>query len=76
MATTNEPSDNRNCQEERVSPMPTLTDVNPWLQGRFAPVRQERVDGGLEVTGSISPELNGLRLRNGGEFRFSLWRRP
>jgi carotenoid cleavage dioxygenase len=42
-----------------------LTDVNPWLQGNFAPVRQERDDSDLEVTGSIPPELNGLLLRNG-----------
>jgi carotenoid cleavage oxygenase len=43
----------------------TLTDVNPYLQGNFAPVRQERDDSDLEVTGSIPPELNGLLLRNG-----------
>jgi carotenoid cleavage dioxygenase len=42
----------------------TLT-VNPYLQGNFAPVRQERDDSDLEVTGSIPPELNGLLLRNG-----------
>jgi len=43
----------------------TLTDVNPYLQGDFAPVRQERDDGDLEVTGSIPPELDGVLLRNG-----------
>ena len=37
----------------------TLTDVNPYLQGNFAPVRQGRDDRDFEVTGSIPPELNG-----------------
>jgi carotenoid cleavage dioxygenase-like enzyme len=53
-----------------------LIDVNAWLRGNYAPVRQERADSELEVTGSIRPELNGLLLRNGAEFRFSSWRRP
>jgi carotenoid cleavage dioxygenase len=59
-----------------VSTVTTLTDVNPWLQGNFAPVRQEQADSELQILGSIPRELNGLLLRNGGEFLFSFWRRP
>jgi carotenoid cleavage dioxygenase len=33
--------------------------------GNFAPVRDERDDAGLTVTGAIPPELDGLLLRNG-----------
>ena len=39
--------------------------VNPYLTGNFAPVRDERDDPDLEVTGSLPPELDGLLLRNG-----------
>ena len=59
-----------------MSTVTTLTDVSPWLQANFAPVRQEQVDSDLQVTGSIRPGLNGLLFRNGREFRFSFWRRP
>jgi carotenoid cleavage dioxygenase len=45
--------------------MPTLLDTNPYLAGNFAPVREERDDCDLEVTGAIPPELHGLLLRNG-----------
>jgi carotenoid cleavage dioxygenase len=38
---------------------------NPYLAGNFAPVRDERDDAGLAVTGVIPPELDGLLLRNG-----------
>jgi carotenoid cleavage dioxygenase len=38
---------------------------NPYLAGNFAPVRDERDDADLEVTGAIPPELDGLLLRNG-----------
>jgi carotenoid cleavage dioxygenase len=41
------------------------TPPNPYLVGNFAPVRDERDDAGLPVTGAIPPELNGLLLRNG-----------
>ena len=39
--------------------------TNPYLAGNFAPVRDERDDADLEVTGAIPPELDGLLLRNG-----------
>lgn len=38
---------------------------NPYLAGNFAPVRDERDDADLPVTGAIPPELDGLLLRNG-----------
>ena len=34
--------------------------ANPYLTGNFAPVRDERDDADLEVTGSLPPELDGL----------------
>jgi carotenoid cleavage oxygenase len=43
----------------------TETPPNPYLVGNFAPVRDERDDAGLTVTGAIPPELDGLLLRNG-----------
>jgi carotenoid cleavage dioxygenase len=41
------------------------TPTNPYLVGNFAPVRDERDDAGLAVTGAIPTELDGLLLRNG-----------
>ena len=43
----------------------TTTIENPYLVGNFAPVRDERDDRDLEVTGAIPPQLDGLLLRNG-----------
>ncbi len=40
-------------------------ETNPYLMGNFAPVRDERDDADLDVTGAIPPELTGLLLRNG-----------
>ena len=40
-------------------------ETNPYLVGNFAPVRDERDDPVLDVTGAIPPELTGLLLRNG-----------
>jgi carotenoid cleavage dioxygenase len=39
--------------------------TNPYLAGNFAPVRDERDDSGLAVSGGIPPDLDGLLLRNG-----------
>ncbi len=40
--------------------------LNPYLQGNFAPVLEERSDDHeLPVTGVIPPDLNGRLLRNG-----------
>jgi carotenoid cleavage dioxygenase len=43
----------------------TERPTNPYLVGNFAPVRDERDDASLAVTGAIPPELSGLLLRNG-----------
>jgi carotenoid cleavage dioxygenase-like enzyme len=40
-------------------------DVPWWLQGGFAPVRNEVESFDLEVIGSLPPELDGLFVRNG-----------
>jgi len=46
--------------------MPTReSEVNPYLQGNFAPWRMEGVADDLEVIGSIPPGLNGTFYRNG-----------
>jgi carotenoid cleavage dioxygenase len=39
--------------------------TNPYLTGNFAPVRDERDDEDLEITGALPPELDGLLVRNG-----------
>jgi len=40
--------------------------VNPYLEGNFAPVLEERTDDhDLEVTGVVPPDLEGRLLRNG-----------
>ncbi|MET8036190.1 carotenoid oxygenase family protein [Streptomyces sp. NPDC005345] len=43
----------------------------PHLSGRFAPVTEEVDETGLEVTGELPAELDGLFLRNGPNPRFS-----
>jgi len=40
-------------------------DVPYWLQGNFAPVREETFVEELAVRGAIPPELSGLFVRNG-----------
>jgi carotenoid cleavage dioxygenase-like enzyme len=48
-----------------------MTTVDaPWfLRGNYAPVREERTDLDLEVTGAIPPGLSGRYLRNGSNPR-------
>jgi carotenoid cleavage dioxygenase-like enzyme len=41
------------------------SDLNPFLQGNFAPWRLEGTAEDLEVTGAIPRELNGTFYRNG-----------
>ena len=41
------------------------TVANPYLQGNYAPVREEVMATGLPVSGSIPEELCGRYLRNG-----------
>jgi hypothetical protein len=49
--------DNPKMPRTNSSAATTLT-VNPYLQGNFAPVRQERDNRDFEVTGTIPLELN------------------
>ncbi|WP_329084846.1 MULTISPECIES: carotenoid oxygenase family protein [unclassified Streptosporangium] len=39
--------------------------MNPYLEGPFAPVKEEVTAYDLPVSGRIPPELNGRLLRNG-----------
>ena len=49
----------------------TTTQVNPYLDGNFAPVRQEIATETLQVIGELPPELSGMFLRNGPNPQFS-----
>lgn len=44
---------------------------NPYLAGLYAPVREERLDDGLEVIGEVPPDLDGVYLRNGPNPQFA-----
>ena len=46
------------------------TIENPWLQGTFAPVDDERDDRDLRVTGALPDGLQGTFLRNGPNAMF------
>jgi carotenoid cleavage dioxygenase len=41
------------------------SSANPFLEGAYAPVREERTETELRVTGSLPPELSGLYARIG-----------
>jgi len=41
------------------------TSVNPYLDGNFAPVRQEITADSLPVIGELPPDLSGMFVRNG-----------
>jgi carotenoid cleavage dioxygenase len=41
------------------------TAVNPYLDGNFAPVRQEITTESLQVVGQLPPDLSGMFVRNG-----------
>ena len=41
------------------------TQVNPYLDGNFAPVRQEITAETLQVIGELPPDLSGMFVRNG-----------
>ncbi|MCC5638556.1 carotenoid oxygenase family protein [Nostoc sp. CHAB 5844] len=43
----------------------TKTAVNPYLDGNFAPVREEITAKNLQVIGELPPELSGMFVRNG-----------
>jgi len=44
--------------------------TNPYLSGRFAPVRREIDAGDLSVEGSLPAELTGAYVRNGPNPKF------
>lgn len=46
-------------------------EENPFLQGNFSPVHDERADLSLEVIGQLPREIDGLFLRNGPNPRFT-----
>ena len=50
--------------------MPT-TQVNPYLDGNFAPQDREITSDTLTVIGELPPELSGMFLRNGPNPQFS-----
>ncbi len=46
-------------------PNEVLSSLPWWLQGNYAPVAHELTAHGLQVTGALPPELDGVYLRNG-----------
>lgn len=46
-------------------------EPNPYLQGNYAPVLEEREAHDLPVEGAIPPELNGIYLRNGSNPQYN-----
>jgi carotenoid cleavage dioxygenase len=53
-------------QEPRRDPPPS-----PFLEGNFAPVREETVAANLRVIGRLPRELNGMFVRNGPNPQFT-----
>lgn len=45
--------------------METTAAVNPFLDGNFAPVREEIATDALKVIGELPPDLSGMFVRNG-----------
>src|SRR5436305_5965214 len=50
---------------EREEPAMAVTTRNRYLEGNYAPVREERTELDLDVTGRIPDFLDGRYLRNG-----------
>ena len=48
----------------------TIVAVNPYLEGNFAPIRQEITTDELPVIGELPPSLNGIFVRNGPNPQF------
>src|SRR5437764_8332350 len=44
---------------------------NPYLEGLFGPVAEERTDDDLEVIGELPADLDGVFVRNGPNPKFS-----
>jgi len=49
----------------------TATSVNPYLEGNYAPVRQEIAADNLTVIGELPAEISGMFVRNGPNPQFS-----
>lgn len=49
----------------------SATSLSPFLQGNFAPVRDEVTIDRLEVQGELPAELNGMFVRNGPNPQFT-----
>jgi carotenoid cleavage dioxygenase len=47
------------------------TAVTPFLQGNFAPVREEVTADNLSVIGELPPEMDGMFVRNGPNPQFT-----
>lgn len=48
----------------------TSTAANPFLEGNFAPIREEVVADDLTVIGELPPDLSGMFVRNGPNPQF------
>ncbi len=46
------------------------TERNPFLEGNFAPIREENQSENLEVVGELPAEINGCFVRNGPNSQF------
>jgi len=49
----------------------TVTRANPYLEGNYAPIRQEITAQDLTVIGELPTEISGMFLRNGPNPQFS-----
>lgn len=47
------------------------TTANPFLEGNFAPIRNEITADSLTVIGQLPPDLSGMFVRNGPNPQFS-----
>ena len=48
----------------------TTTTISPFLEGNFAPVREETTADNLRVIGELPPDLSGMFVRNGPNPQF------
>lgn len=49
----------------------TVTKTNPYLEGNYAPIRQETTAEDLKIIGELPREISGMFLRNGPNPQFS-----
>ena len=48
----------------------TTTTASPFLEGNFAPIREETTADDLQVIGELPPDLSGMFVRNGPNPQF------